>query len=467
MIKDEKYVKVVVNPLEPVKQAQTAGLNTDILITQNGTYTPQLPYTGFNLVEVQVTGSANVTSLNVTPTKTSQTIRATGGIDGFTPVNVAAVTSSIDSNIQAGNIKSGVSILGVTGNLVALNGQEKTVRLNGTVGTFEPDSGKNAITSIIVVASLMSNYGENEYRIIPTTSEQSIPIPSGYAGFDNLSVAAVNSSIDSNISAGNIKQGITILGVQGSCVPAPAYYTQKKVSSGELKSYADVCIDFTGITKIGNGALAFAYNGNQDFDNFEEINFDNITEIKSYGCYYAFNWCGRIRDVSFGGSYKTIRSYGCYCMFYNTAVTGVLDLSGIQTVEDDGCTDMFSSCSNITGVNLYYLQTVGTWGCYGMFSGCSNLTGSIYFHSLSNINGMYALGSMFSSTKIKHLYFEALTSSSFGSYTDQFSNMLYNVNGCIVHFPSNLQSVIGSWSSVISGFGGTNTTVLFDLTATS
>ena len=44
--------------------------------------------------------------------------------------------------------------------------------------------------------------------------------------------------------------------------------------------------------------------------------------------------------------------------------------------------------------------------------------------------------------------------------------MLQGVSGCTVHFPSNLQSVIGSWSDVTNGFGGTNTTVLFDLPST-
>lgn len=56
-----------------------------------------------------------ITSLNVTPTTSAQTITAPSGTDGYSPVNVSAVTSSIDSNITAGNIKSGVSILGVTG----------------------------------------------------------------------------------------------------------------------------------------------------------------------------------------------------------------------------------------------------------------------------------------------------------------------------------------------------------------
>ena len=45
--------------------------------------------------------------------------------------------------------------------------------------------------------------------------------------------------------------------------------------------------------------------------------------------------------------------------------------------------------------------------------------------------------------------------------------MLRGVTGCTVHFPSNLEAVIGSWSDVTNGFGGTNTTVLFDLPATT
>ena len=80
---------------------------------------------------------------------------------------------------------------------------------------------------------------------------------------------------------------------------------------------------------------------------------------------------------------------------------------------------------------------------------------------------MYGLNYCFRNTKITSLSFPALTQTSFGNYTNCFNNMLYCVTGCTVHFPSNLQSVIGSWSDVTKGFGGTNTTVLFDLTATS
>lgn len=60
-------------------------------------------------------GSGTITSLNVTPTTSAQTITASGGVDGYSPVNVSAVTSSIDSNIQPENIRNGVTILGVRG----------------------------------------------------------------------------------------------------------------------------------------------------------------------------------------------------------------------------------------------------------------------------------------------------------------------------------------------------------------
>lgn len=72
-------------------------------------------------------------------------------------------------------------------------------------------------------------------------------------------------------------------------------------------------------------------------------------------------------------------------------------------------------------------------------------------------------GGTFQGTSLETLSFPSLTSTS----TMYFTDMLTGVTGCVVHFPSNLQSVIGSSTDVASGFGGTNTTVLFDLPATT
>lgn len=51
----------------------------------------------------------------VTPTTSGQTVSAGEGYDGLGTVTVNAVTAAIDENITEANIKSGVTILGVTG----------------------------------------------------------------------------------------------------------------------------------------------------------------------------------------------------------------------------------------------------------------------------------------------------------------------------------------------------------------
>lgn len=95
-----------------IVNARTAITNKGGTVTANGG-SSQL---ATDIATIPSGGSAPViTSLNVTPTTSAQTITAPSGTDGYSPVNVAAVTASIDSNIIASNIKSGVSILGVNG----------------------------------------------------------------------------------------------------------------------------------------------------------------------------------------------------------------------------------------------------------------------------------------------------------------------------------------------------------------
>lgn len=180
-------------------------------ITTNGIYTPSTGYNGFTQVEVDI-NTVNNTTLSVTPTTSQQQFTASSPYTGYSTVTVNAVTSSIDSNIVASKIKSGVTILGVTGTVTELKGQTKSVSItNKTGNTFTPDSSYNGITSITVTPTNQAK------TITATTSQQTIAVPNGYSGFGTLTVSAVTSSIDSNITAANIKSGVTILGVSGTC----------------------------------------------------------------------------------------------------------------------------------------------------------------------------------------------------------------------------------------------------------
>ena len=102
--------------------------NQNKTITENGTYTADSGYTGLGEVTVNIPSEQPIiTELNITPTTSAQTIVAPAGTDGYSPVNIDAVTSSIDSNIIAGNIKKDIQILGVTGIL------EEGVTPTGTI----------------------------------------------------------------------------------------------------------------------------------------------------------------------------------------------------------------------------------------------------------------------------------------------------------------------------------------------
>lgn len=80
--------------------------------------------------------------------------------------------------LTSNKIKQGESVLGIIGSVKELNGQVKTITPSTIEQSIEPDEGYNAITEV--------------------------------------TISAVTSTIDSNIQAGNIKKGVTILGVTGT-----------------------------------------------------------------------------------------------------------------------------------------------------------------------------------------------------------------------------------------------------------
>lgn len=131
-----------------------------------------------------------------------------------------------------------------------------------------------------------------------------------------------------------------------------------------------------------------------------------------------------------------------------------------------------SACQDAINLEKVLFPNATSLSLRASFKGCTSLT-TVYMPLVNTLPsnalaGSAAVGGAFAGcTSLQTLSFPALTSTSFSSYTNQFNYMLKDVTGCTVHFPSNLQSVIGSWSSVTSGFSGTNTTVLFDLPATT
>lgn len=125
-IRTKKGTSGLINPQD--FESEISSIRTEkpeqeksVSISTNGT-TEVTPDTGKALSKVTVTTNVQPTlqEKTVAPRTTQQIVTADSGKDGLSKVTVEAVTSSIDSNIVAENIKKDVTILGVTGTLESL-----------------------------------------------------------------------------------------------------------------------------------------------------------------------------------------------------------------------------------------------------------------------------------------------------------------------------------------------------------
>lgn len=267
-------------------------------------------------------------------------------------VVVNPVTSSIDENIIASNIRLGTTILGVTGNLAPDKpDQTKTVNPTTSQQTITPDTGYelaevtvNAVTSSIdnnIVASNIKNgveilgvtgsyvgsaNNEPTRTVNPTTSQQNITPASGYTGLSQVTINAVTSSVDANIVAGNIKNGVTILGVQGN-------YT-----GGGGGTSADL----SDGTKFGESSWStlpsWIVNANWD----QVTNMDNM-----------FVDCMSLTTIPLLDTSSVTSMVGTFSMCSDLATIATLDTSHVVDMRD-----MFSNCSSLTTVPSFNTSSV-------------------------------------------------------------------------------------------------------------
>ena len=223
-------------------------------------------------------------------------------------------------------------------------------------------------------------------------------------------------------------------------------------------------VDLSSLTTIsGSNGLYEAF---VDCTSLVSADLSSLTTISGdNGMYDAFVGCINLTNIDLSSLTTISSSYGLYDAFYNCSNLASVDLSSLTTISmEEGMSYTFQSCTSLTSVDLSSLTTIsGYLGMESAFAGCTSLT-SVNLSSLENISESGVLSYAFNGCEsLKSLSFPSLTSLSFGSYTDQFYEMLSGVTNCTVHFQSSLQSLMSSWSDVIAGFGGTNTTVLFDL----
>ena len=120
-------------------------------------------------------------------------------------------------------------------------------------------SGKYAYVNKVKVQGSMTNNGSNNVTV---TSLSGTSIPAGY--YSGAGKAVIDSTSSSNLSANNIREGIIILGVEGTLVPesqptvGPA--TATPTSSQQVITAASLDLDY--ITQVTVNAIPYTETDN-------------------------------------------------------------------------------------------------------------------------------------------------------------------------------------------------------------
>lgn len=166
----------------------------------------------------------------ITPTTSQQVITPSTGKNAITEVTVEAVTSAIDANITAGNIKSGTTILGVTGNysgidtsdanatasdiLTGKSGYVNGVKINGNVADLKGSSHAVPFKKVDNSSGTIS-YSSNTISITPSNTLSGNAMVNSDTNYI-VDVADTTMATAVSLTASKIAQGQTVLGVTGN-----------------------------------------------------------------------------------------------------------------------------------------------------------------------------------------------------------------------------------------------------------
>ncbi len=393
--------------------------------TTSQTVTPGQGYDGLSSVTVN---PYTFDTKSVDPSTVSQTVNSSA--DGMSSVSVSAVTSSIDSNIQAGNIKDGVTILGVTGNLAS--GDWVADARKGTLTDLRSKSLAPHITNRLNGYAYVFDHAVDAYRHFPsfTGTRTSVYIDEYKNAFSN-----------SKYWYHDVAEGYFV-----KATDFPFTYINKsglksffENSEFRYESGIRTHIRFPDLASIENSALDSAFKNASGATNavFQSLNLTGYSDYGMRSCFENFNSNGYYFTLSMP-SLTNVTSHAMESICKGVSMMNLPDfLPNITNIAEYGMSESFklSSASNImTGqVNFDSLTSVGSYGLNETFSNRTGLT-SCSFPVLVTLNNRYALNNSFYNCT-------GLTSASFPELTtisgqNGMANCFYNCTGLTsVSFP--------------------------------
>lgn len=232
-----------------------------------------------------------------------------------------------------------------------------------------------------------------EKEVVPTKEKQEIVSDSQYDGLSKVTVNAVTSEIDKNIKAENIKEGVSILGIEGTVKPFKELVLQNKTVNPTTEIQEIVADEgYDALNKV----VVNAQTGVDIYDYFEK-NIENTTNAshslntyikkvpsmdtsKTTNFGYFFNQCSSITEIPL---IDTSNGTNFNSMFGNCK--SLLRIPELNTHNMEKAENMFSECGKLTTIPL--LKASKTKSILYAFTYCSSLTN---FGGLENIGEAYS-----------------------------------------------------------------------------
>ena len=216
--------------------------------------------------------------------------------------------------------------------------QAKTVTPSTSQQVITADAGYDALSQVTVSAI------QTETKTAtPSTSQQTINATTGRY-MTSVTVGAVTSSIDSNIVAGNIKDGVTILGVEGT-------YTGSGGGSVLTPTAGDYPV--VGDGSLGGGGSALTSTG--------------VSVTIPVSGTYRFKWCAfrRNNSTSYTWSSRLYRTRSG-----QTTAIGTENSTWTSTYIQENSQDIACNAGDVITVYVRGRSNQYSWG--GMLTACVN-----------------------------------------------------------------------------------------------
>ena len=321
-----------------------------------------------------------------------------------------------------------------------------------------------------------------EKTIIPKIVDQIIIPSSNYDGMSQVTVKAVDSTIDKNIKSENIKKDVSILGVQGNVeelkgtkleitkngtyIPEEPYnaFTEVDVattndptewfgntisagtsdSSGLNNSIKKIP---SNLTITGNSA-AYLFSGCKSLTEIPQLDTSNVINMLD-----MFAGCTKLKSIPTMDTSKVTNMSGIFdkCQALKsiptmdtskvTAMSSMFNqcslieqIPNIDTSNNTAMNYMFAYCSKLKTIPLLNASKVTT--VYGIFSKCEALT---------NLGGLQNLGQAYSTTSSANNYNYKLSLISGDKLThDSLMNVINNLYDIATKGVKTQQLVLGS-----------------------